>query len=185
MASLLWQVLLLPDSVTAWDKGIYRPPSCLWIISVSLVSWTVMGYKQSKRIENLERFGFGELFSSNHQLCWLWRHLWILTAFSFGLTTFAFYWRESATQWKWWPCYLYAQMGNHQSKYPTVTGGCMQMALYEPLASRAFSFLWRKLNHCVSSDDKNIAILEVLFSSISLVFYNPGSFPETNPDFQE
>ena len=29
VASLLWQVLLLPDSVTAWDKGIYRPPSCL------------------------------------------------------------------------------------------------------------------------------------------------------------
>lgn len=85
VASLLWQVLLLPDSVTAWDKGIYRPPSCLWIISVSVVSWTVMGYKQSRRIENLERFGFGELFSSNHQLCWLWRHLWILTAFSFGL----------------------------------------------------------------------------------------------------
>lgn len=58
VTSLHWQVLLLPDLVTAWDKGIYRPPSCLWIISVSRVSWTVIRYKQSKQIENLERFRF-------------------------------------------------------------------------------------------------------------------------------
>lgn len=89
VASRLWQVLLLPDLVTAWDKGIYRPPSCLWIISVNAVSWTVIGYKQSKQIENLEGFGFGELFSDTHQLCWMWRHLWILTAFTF------FFWKES------------------------------------------------------------------------------------------
>lgn len=91
VASQLWQVLLLPDLVTAWDKGIYRPPSCLEIISVSVVSWAVIGYKQSKQIENPERFGFGELFNSNHQLCWMWRHLWILTAFSLGSAAFPFF----------------------------------------------------------------------------------------------
>ena len=87
-----WQVLLLPDLVTAWDKGIYRPPSCLWIISSSIVvSWTVMGYKQSKQIENLERFAFGKLFSNHPQLHWMWKHLWILIAFSFGLTAFGLF----------------------------------------------------------------------------------------------
>lgn len=69
VAWLLWQVLLLPGLVTAWDRGIYRPPSCLRTISVSIVFWTGMGYKQSKQTEGLERFGFGEWLSNSHQLC--------------------------------------------------------------------------------------------------------------------
>lgn len=51
VASLPWQVLLLPDWILAWDKGLCRPPPCLSVISISTVSWTVTGYKQSKRIE--------------------------------------------------------------------------------------------------------------------------------------
>ena len=82
VALLLWQLLLLPDLVTAWDKGIYRPPSCLWTISVSVASWTMMGYKQIKQTENLGKFGFGQLLSNSHRLCWMWRHLRSLTAFT-------------------------------------------------------------------------------------------------------
>lgn len=60
----LWQGILLPDLVPAWDKGIHRLPVCFWIISVSTGSWTAMGCKQRQQTETPEDRGhlaLGEL----------------------------------------------------------------------------------------------------------------------------
>lgn len=124
VASLLWQVLLLPDLVTAWDKGIYRPPSCLWIISVSIVSWTVMGYKQSKLTERTWRdLALGNYlviitsFDECGGICAFGQHLLFLKGVYHIVEVMA-YW-------------LYTQMGNYHSKYHTTTGRFTQMALTE------------------------------------------------------
>lgn len=91
VAVQLWQVLLFPDLVTVWNTGIYRPPSCLWIISVNIVSWTVIGYKQSKQIKNLESLGFGELLSSNQILLNMETFVDFARAFSFTPDAYAFF----------------------------------------------------------------------------------------------
>lgn len=105
-AELPWQVLLLPDLVTAWDKGIYRPPSCLWIISISVVSWVAMGSKQTDR-------------EAGAVCLWGLTEQWSLIPLSVeALVDFdnsflwpkssSFFWRESATEWKWWPyCFVH------------------------------------------------------------------------------
>lgn len=115
VALLLWQVLLLPDLVTAWDKGIYGPPSCLWIISVSIVSWTVMGYKQSKLTERTWRdLALGNYlaiitsFVECGGICAFGQHLLFLKGVYHVVEVMAFW--------------LYTQMGNYHSKYHTATG---------------------------------------------------------------
>lgn len=172
VASLLWQVLLLPDLVTAWDKGIYRPPSCFWIISVSIVSWTVIGYKQSKLTERTWRdLALGNYlaiitsFVECGGICAFGQHLLFLKGVYHVVEVIVVH---TDGQLPFQISHCYRKIHPNGSNWVSL------------LPWGLFSFCEENLNQYVSGDNKIIAILEVYHL---LCFFSPGYFPKIKPQF--